>query len=600
MQRSLASRQSRRLNGGRRRNGGLGAAPKVAVVLPLFLFATLLLIGMLGFATVVGAYGYFSQGLAEPKQALENLAFTQESIIYDRTGKVELARFGDQRRELVAYDDIPPVCVDAVTSIEDKTFWTNTGFDPIGFLSAAVDTLQGSARGASTITQQLVRQRLLDPGLVADPNRRYERKIKEILQSIRLTDAYPGEDGKKQIMALYLNQNFYGNNSYGIKAAARSYFGVTNLKKLSLAQCAILAGIPQSPSEYDLVRNGEVQEDGTLLVPADSPVVQRRNYILELMKTRSVLTSGQYTAADYDAAMREPVVVVSQTVPNWKSPHFVWQVRRELAERICGTGVPTCARLEQGGFRVITTIDLKLQKAAEKWVKAAAVVPNAADPQAAAKAIGMDYQPWMQNLRGKDVHNGALIAIDYQTGEVIAYVGSADYYATKKSKAFQPQFDVLADGWRQAGSAFKPFNYTTGINDRTMTAATMFMDVLTDFGGGYKPTDADEFERGPLRLRMALQFSLNIPAVRHSRSTASTTSSRWRRSSACASRPGNRPRASRSRSGPRRSIRRTWRLDMPRSRTVAATFRAPRSSRFAMPTAATSSRRTRRPRERGW
>ena len=122
----------------------------------------------------------------------------QESVVYDRTGTVELARFSSgESRQVITYDQIPPILIDAVTSVEDKTFWTNTGFDPVGVLSAVVDTLRGNARGASTITQQLVRQRLLDPDLVRDPNRTVERKIKEIIQSVRVTDAYPGDDGKQ-------------------------------------------------------------------------------------------------------------------------------------------------------------------------------------------------------------------------------------------------------------------------------------------------------------------------------------------------------------------------------------------------------------------
>src|SRR4029453_8201491 len=121
---------------------------------------------------------------------------------------------------------------------------------------------------------------------------------------------------------------------------------------------------------------------------------------------------------------------------------------------------------------------------------------------------------WVRNLRGKDVHNGALVALDYQTGQLVAYVGSADYYAKTVTPQFQPQFDVVGNGFRQPGSAFKPFNYLTGIDDRKLTAATMLMDTSTDFGGNYTPADADNLERGPVRVRNALQFSLNIPAVK--------------------------------------------------------------------------------------
>ena len=154
------------------------------------------------------------------------LPLQEESIIYDRTGKIELARFGDSKRDIVDYEDIPPILLDATTAVEDKTFWENAGFDPVAIISAALDSLRGNSRGASTITQQLVRARLLDEKLVQDPNRTAERKLKEIIQSIRLTSAYPGEEGKQKIITAYLNQNYYGNQAYGVKAAVKEYFGI--------------------------------------------------------------------------------------------------------------------------------------------------------------------------------------------------------------------------------------------------------------------------------------------------------------------------------------------------------------------------------------
>jgi membrane peptidoglycan carboxypeptidase len=207
-------------------------------------------------------------------------------------------------------------------------------------------------------------------------------------------------------------------------------------------------------------------------------------------------------------------VLAPQTAPRWVAPHFVWAVQNELADKICGVDVPTCKTLEAGGLRVTSTLDVPIQKIAEKWVKAAVLVPNARRPADVAKALGVKYEPWMKNLRGKDLHNGALVAIDYETGQIISYVGSADYYAPVSTPAFQAQFDVAGSGWRQPGSAFKPFNYLTGIDDKTITAGSMFMDSATDFGGGYTPKDADIYERGPVRVRNALQFSLNIPSVK--------------------------------------------------------------------------------------
>ena len=259
MQTSLVRRQRRRRLGDKRRPRGSGAAKVAAVALPLLLFTVLLLLGTTGALASVAGYTYLAKDLEDPKAALDKLDFTSQSAVYDRTGKVLLAKLGDDRRDVVTFDQIPPALVDATTSVEDKTFWDNSGFDPAGFISAAIDTVNGNDRGGSTITQQLVRARLLPPS--AFEGSVYERKAKEIIQSIRLTEAYPGVEGKQQIIEKYLNQNFYGNRSYGVAAAASSYWD-KDLKDLTLAQMALLAAIPQSPTKFDLVKNA-VEEDYT-------------------------------------------------------------------------------------------------------------------------------------------------------------------------------------------------------------------------------------------------------------------------------------------------------------------------------------------------
>jgi membrane peptidoglycan carboxypeptidase len=490
------------------------------------LFAGLAALGGLGAIAVVGGYLALARNLEEPR-ALENLTFPEESVVFDRTGQTELARFGEFRRDVATWDELrmAAVVVDATTAIEDRTFWTNPGFDPVAIIASGIDALRGNPRGASTITQQLVRQRLLDSELVQDPDRTIERKLKEIIQSIRLTQTYPGEKGKEAIITAYLNQNFYGNDSYGVKAAARSYFDKP-IEELTLAEAAILAALPQSPSEYDLVRNAivvcdvTVAEDaecpeGHLEVPDDADIVLRRNQVLDLMSQgRTPLSGDEFSAQDFADAKQEPVVLAPQRAPRWTAPHFIWAVREDLATRLCGEGVATCDRLEQGGLQITSSLDLRLQRIAEKWVKAAAVVPRSPNPRRTAERLELPYEPWMDDLRDKEIRNGALVALDYQTGEIVAYVGSADYYATRSSRKFQPQFDVVGSGWRQPGSAFKPFIYVTGINGGTFSAGTMFMDVATDFGGGYTPSDADNLERGPVRVTDALRFSLNIPAVK--------------------------------------------------------------------------------------
>ncbi|MEO6349317.1 MAG: transglycosylase domain-containing protein [Candidatus Limnocylindrales bacterium] len=488
------------------------------------MFGIMSLIALTALVVVVALFGSYSQGLPDPRD-LENLQFISESIVYDRTGTVELAHFNaGEQREPVTYEQIPPILIDATTSTEDRSFWTNTGVDPVGIGSAMVDTIRGRERGASTITQQLVRQRLLDPELVQDPDRVIERKLKEIIQSVRVTNAYPGDEGKQRIITAYLNQNYYGNGSYGVLSAARGYFGVNSLDELSLGQVALLAGLPQAPSSYDLVRNAVVAGDGTLYVPLNEsvPIVYRRNEILRQMaadSSRLVLTGDEYSAEELTAATQEPIILAPQDTQQqrqWVAPHFIWALRDELATRLCADA-ETCPQLEQGGLRITSTLDATLQQAAEKWVTAAVFLPHEADPEAYAAQLGVPYEGWMRKLSDLEVNNGALIAMDYQTGEIVAYVGSAGYYRENDATPqFQPQFDVLGDGWRQPGSAFKPFNYVTGINDGTMTAASMFMDVTTTFdnSGGYTPKNYDLLERGPMRMRSHIQMSLNIGAVK--------------------------------------------------------------------------------------
>jgi len=523
MHTARGSRQRRRLRAGRRTDRS-GAVLAVALAVSAILVGSMLISGLAGGTVAVGSYAYFSRDLPDPRQALEALVFTQQTRVYDRTGAVLLASLGSDRRVLVTFDEIPGELVDATTVIEDHTFWDNPGWDPAGFASAVIDTLNGYDRGGSTITQQLVKKRLLPESAFA--NGPYERKIKEIIQAIRLTEAYPGHAGKKAIMEAYLNNSFYGNRSYGVAAAARGYWN-KDLKDLTLAECALLAAIPQSPTKFDLVANAvqvtDTDERGVertrLVVPPSTAVVHRRNVILDRMKTLRVLTADRYTDADFDAAEAEPVIIAPPVTDRWHAPHFVWQVRDELGQILCGSGADTCEAIDKGGYTVITTLDYRMQRIVEKWVYAAAIIPNARNPGKLLKdrAIPRGEWGWIKALRGHNIHNAAAGVIDYRTGEVLAYAGSASYTA-KGSKKLQPQFDVLSDGWRQPGSSIKPLGYVIGIDDRTMTAATMFMDVVTNFAVAgarpWYPTQADHLERGPVRLRTALQFSLNIPAIK--------------------------------------------------------------------------------------
>ena len=518
----------------------MGTGGRAAAVLPLLLLGAFFVVSLVTFVGTVEAYTAYSKDLSDPKALLEGINYSQQTILYDRTGKIQLAAFGSENRRVLKFAEIPNVVLDTLTTTEDKTFWTNTGFDPAAILSALRDAVSGTPRGASTITQQLVRT---VPNMLPPSTSTLDRKIKEIIQSVRLTQEYPGEEGKQAIITAYLNLNFYGNQSYGIAAAAQGYFGVSDLSKLTIAQGAILAGILQAPSAYDLVANADQLTDGTLEVNSTAPIVLRRNMILEEMRRTNAqgLLRGNYTDAQIVAAESEPVILHPAPVSQMIAPQFDLMVRDQLAGLLCGAGTSPddCAAVDTGGYKVVTTIDAKMQASAEKWLKAYVFGPNQptlADDIAYLAALGITAKsdPYNYNrilgpsststvgLRGDNLYNGALIAVDYRTGQVLAYAGSAGFYEKTikdPSKAgqdvFDPQYDVLSSGvGRQPGSSFKPINYLIGIQDGSLTASSLFMDVGTDFGQGYTPHDADGYERGPVRLREALQYSLNIPAVK--------------------------------------------------------------------------------------
>ncbi len=172
-----------------------GRQPTTQGWIAIIVFGFMAGLGIIGALASVGLYVALASDLPDPAM-LTQYQLPEETVIYDRTGKIELARFGNAKREVVTFDQIPPILLDATTAVEDKTFWENAGFDPVAIVSAGLSSLRGDARGASTITQQLVRARLLPPDLVQDPNRTVERKLKEIIQSIRVTEAFPGEDGQ--------------------------------------------------------------------------------------------------------------------------------------------------------------------------------------------------------------------------------------------------------------------------------------------------------------------------------------------------------------------------------------------------------------------
>ena len=285
--------------------------------------------------------------------------------------------------------------------------------------------------------------RLLEEDLVQDPKRTLERKLKEIIQSIRVTKQFSGVKGKQEIITAYLNQNYYGNQSYGVKAAVRSYFGI-DLKDIdpgpggdhrrrspsrprTTTSCATPRSAARRPSRRTRSarrRQLVVREDTTIVAAAQpDPRPARRRPdpdVGDAVHARR--TSPPRRATEVELA--------SQATPRWIAPHFVWAVRDELAQRVCGEDAGCDALEPRRPARHHDPRRRASRRSPRSGSQAAAIVPNAKDlgqRTAAAKALGFKkLEPWMANLHNKDLHNGALVALDYETGELVAYVGSRE------------------------------------------------------------------------------------------------------------------------------------------------------------------------------
>ena len=436
-----------------RRPGAGGALGTTAGVLT----AILITFGIFAGSAAAAFFGYFAADLPAAHE-LATVPVSLSTYIYDRTGEHLLYTLEDQRRELVTLTEVPELMQQATISIEDHSFWSNPGVDLGGIVRAMQVNLAkgGVSQGGSTITQQLIKTRLLGD----EPT--FTRKIKEAILAVEATRTF----SKQQILEMYLSQIFYGNQAYGLKAAAKTYFGIADLNRLTLGQMALLAGLPQAPSEYDPVQN---------------PVAAagRRALVLDAM-----VEYGYVTQAQADVAKAEPIKVTPAQTSIY-APHFTFRAREQLINLL---GEKAAYR---GGYRVYTTLDFNMQQLAEKQVK--------------------DH---VDGLKFANVGNAALITMDPTTGEILAYVGSKDYY--DHSPKVQGDYDVAGIGMRQPGSTFKLFTYLTGMLKGGMTASTVLNDIefnLPDGRTPYHPKDATKEQHGPTTMRQALRESLNLPAL---------------------------------------------------------------------------------------
>jgi len=335
----------------------------------IFAFFGVVAVGMVVAAVLL--YNSYASSLPDVT-TLEDYAPDEGSVVLSADDQ-ELATFAEQNRQVVDYEDIPEVLVDATVAAEDHTFWENPCVDPRAIVRAFLQNVSSGevVSGASTICQQLVRSVLLPPDLMADPERQLERKIKEAMLALELDSAYPGQEGKEQIMEFFLNEMYYGNNGYGIWAAVDRYFAkdflavtggpngpdaspsavpsvppsvapspgatpaepVPDPNEVTADEAALLAGLLRAPSELDPTQYGFPALDeagaeipGLLEVPADAQPVLIRDDVLNDMVLLDYLS-----AEERDEVVGEPAFVVVPEAPEYLAPHFVYATRREVA-----------------------------------------------------------------------------------------------------------------------------------------------------------------------------------------------------------------------------------------------------------------------------
>ena len=376
-------------------------------------------------------------------------------VVLDRNGKlIEDWSPAGHYHVTLTLQQMGPYAPKAVLAAEDRNFYNHGAVDPTSIARAAwVDiTQRGVNQGGSTITQQLVKIQLLTP------ERSFTRKIQEVVLAIALEQRY----SKDQILGMYLNRVYFGHGAYGVGAAAKTYFN-KDAKDLTLGQAAFLAGLIQSPSAYDPVLHYDLAHDRAL-------------YVLQgMVSTQGLSDQDAAKAANEDVRSE---LHIQHTARQSKAPHFVDYVLTTL-ERQFGS-----AAVQQGGIVVRTTLDLGIQQDAQNAV-----------------ANGV------QDLSDLGVNNSALLAANPKNGDILAWVGSADY----ASDAIGGQFDVVLSK-RQPGSSFKPYVYEAALRDHKITWATILHDRPTSFNG-YTPMDFDNGGMGDIPARTAILFSRNIPAV---------------------------------------------------------------------------------------
>lgn len=424
----------------------------------LLKMAAMGLLGLIvgGFLLTTVVFAIFSINLPDPNKVIRREGFS--TIIYDRSGKTLYDLYNKENRIPLDLKDTPKYLQEATISIEDKDFYKHQGFSITGILRSIrnIVTFQGLA-GGSTLTQQLVKNVLLSP------ERSLFRKIKEIILANQIEKKFT----KDQILQMYLNEAPYGGATYGVESAAKNYFG-KSAKDLNLVESAILAGLPQQPTNF------------SPFGASPKAYVNRTKQVLRRMREDGYISPQQ----ELDAGKVLGDIQFASLSGSIKAPHFVFYVKEQLVKRF---GEQT---VEGGGLRVTTTLDGDLQEKSEQIVNEE-----------------------IKKLKALKVGNGAAVILNPTSGEILTMVGSYDF----KDKDYG-SYNVTT-ALRQPGSAGKPFIYATAFA-KNYTPATMLIDAKTGYPSGdpakkeYIPENYDGKYRGPTQLRFALGNSINTVAVK--------------------------------------------------------------------------------------
>lgn len=433
----------------------LNNTPKIVLYGKLAKFAFFGLIGLIILMVVL--FIWYGRQLPAPGKLIAAQA-NQSSGIYDRNGELLYSVYLDQNRIYVNLKDIPKYLSQGTIAIEDKNFYQNKGFSITGYIRGLLidPILRRRVSGGSTITQQLVKNVLLTS------ERTLPRKVKELMLAIQVDSKY----SKEQILEMYLNDVPYGGTAIGVQAASQIYFN-KDVKDLNLTESAFLAGLPQGPSLYSPFFGNKYY-------------LGRTKDVLSQMENQGYITKKQAEDAYKEIEKKE----FAQSNTGIKAPHFVFYVKQQLVKQFGEAAV------ESGGLRVKTTLDYKIEKEAEKIVKEE-----------------------IDKVKSLRVGNGSAVVTVPKTGEILAMVGSKDYFDTKNDGNFN-----ATTSYRQPGSSLKPITYATAFT-RGYTPSTLLMDTQTNFKVSdsekdYIPVNYDGKFRGPVQVRFALGNSFNIPAVK--------------------------------------------------------------------------------------